>query len=103
MDLLVIPEVSLPRGMGEQGSWKPKRVPGRPLTAEVSCPECGKHSSMADHSIASTGEVTPDVMCPHGLCMWHAQVQLLGWVPDIAPEPSPTPSTRNIYKGGIPL
>ncbi len=83
-----IPIVSLPRGMGERGSWKEKRVLGRPMTAEISCPDCGKRASLADHSIDGNGEVTPDVICPHGTCNWNAQVLLVGWT-----GPSPYSST----------
>ncbi len=86
----------LPRGMGERGTWKLKQVPGRPVTAEITCPECGKRSSMADHSIDSKGQVTPSIICPHVPCAWHENVILAGWPGE------PAPVTRAIYRGGIP-
>ena len=47
------------------------------LTAEISCPGCGRCGRLSDHAIAADGIVSPSVVCT--ACPFHAWIKLVGW------------------------
>lgn len=63
----------------EAGEWKGLRAEDGERTASVGCPECGRLASLRDHRIASDGEVSPSLVCPHAGCPFHAWARLEGW------------------------
>lgn len=46
--------------------------------AFVACGFCGETASLADHTIADDGAVTPSLVCPMG-CGWHVYARLKNW------------------------
>lgn len=47
--------------------------------ALVSCPSCGKISSLADHTIDPDGSVYPSLVCPFAICDFQEFVKLADW------------------------
>ncbi len=72
----------IPKGSGK-GEWSPNLNPRFPAHATISCPECGKASTMSTriHSVTADGTVTPSYVCPHTPCPFHKYVRLADWVP----------------------
>jgi len=63
--------------------WRHARSPGDGTThfdgASVTCGGCGTPFSLARHTIAPDGTVSPSVVCPHPGCSWHVFLRLDGW------------------------
>lgn len=87
----------IPRGNGRNGTWAPwvAHTPEpeyRPYwAASVGCPRCGVRMSLARHSIAPDGTVTPSIGHPEGVpdCGWHpAPGVLVGW-PEVLTQSLP--------------
>ena len=56
------------------GTWV-KMADGTPT---ISCGGCGERGSLADHTIATDGTVSPSLVCPAD-CGWHVFGRLLDW------------------------
>jgi hypothetical protein len=48
-------------------------------SATITCPKCGSFGSLAGHSIAADGKVTPSLVCPWPPCTFHDWGRLNGW------------------------
>lgn len=76
-------------GEHKPGTWKGLQVPieGQPgkyiRKASLTCPECGRVSSLSDHTIDLEGLVQPSVVCPYEDCNFHEFIQLEGWDPNV--------------------
>lgn len=66
------------RAYDEPGVWWHAVLDGKP-SAIVTCPSCGGHGGLHDHSVDDEGNVTPSLVCPHGSCTFHDFVRLDGW------------------------
>jgi hypothetical protein len=66
----------------EPGYWAYFQRNGRgPMTALVSCPLCGKTSSLEKHDIDFRGLVQPVVLCGNDYCKWTTVLLLIDWDP----------------------
>jgi hypothetical protein len=45
------------------------------------CPKCGEVASMASHTVADDGSVTPSAICPNNDCDFHEYIKLDDWRP----------------------
>ena len=61
------------------GRWHASKPAGKPTSALMSCPECGKVCSLSGHTINPDGTVEPSLMCPYDGCGYHDFVKLEGW------------------------
>lgn len=54
-------------------------------SVHLTCGKCGKQTgTLADHTIAADGTVTPSIGCPHDGYDWHIFGVLEGWAEAIA-------------------
>lgn len=65
-------------------------------TAHVKCGK-GHIASLAEHTIAEDGTVTPSVVCPWGGCDYHEFIQLIGWG-DKPKKPRKSRRKAQLYK-----
>ena len=64
----------------DMGSWRPLEKADGTRSASVACGECGKSSTLTDHTIKPNGDVSPSLQCPHEPCPWHVNhITLEGW------------------------
>lgn len=53
-------------------------TPGASTQVWVKCTKCGGVGQL-DHSVGTTGKVTPSLDCPNADCDFHEHVRLEGW------------------------
>lgn len=63
------------------GRWRRLQTANGRASASVSCPACGRTSTLTHHRIGAGGEVTPSVICGYADCDFHDRLVLDGWRP----------------------
>lgn len=86
------------------GTWKAWQfldtATGYKWAATVCCPDCGRLLSLANHSIAENGQVSPSVGHPpeYPPCGWHTHPILLGWGEQLQKPLPPSPDLHTCEK-----
>ena len=63
----------------EPGTYRKVQHAGGFYYALLSCPVCGRVSSLKDHTVEENGEVNPSVVCGYEGCTFHEWVTLIDW------------------------